>query len=78
MFALDHPAKIFEEIFVEQGSHQFVLNVLIPTESFACFAEKQRLDLSSPDRDLQILEIEIPDPTDREKKMKSTFISGKW
>ena len=78
MFALEHPAKIFENIFEAQGDHGFILNVLIPTDSFYEFSDDQRHDLSNPSRGLQVREVPIPDPTDKAKRMNATLISGHW
>ena len=78
MFALDHPAKIFEEIFQPQETEQFILNVLIPTGSYLQFPESERLKLSKLDKDLLVRELEIQDPTNVTRLMNATLISGSW
>lgn len=78
MFALDHPAKIFEKIFQPQETEQFILNVLIPTSSYLEFSEIQRKKLSELDRDLLVRDFEIQDPTDITRLMNATLISGSW
>ena len=78
MFALDHPAKIFESIFQSQDTKQFILNVLIPAGSYQQFSESQRLKLSELDKDLLVRELEIQDPTSSARLMKATLISGSW
>jgi hypothetical protein len=78
MFALNHPAKIFEIIFQQQGTKQFILNVLIPTSSYLNFSESQRAKISELDENLVIRDLEIQDPTDRTMLMNATLISGSW
>ena len=78
MFALNHPAKIFEDIFQNQGTHQFILNVLIPRNSFTQFPEDQQLELTNKNRNIQVRNLEIPDPTHKSQKIDATLISGGW
>ena len=78
MFALDHPAKIFEGIFQPQETKQFILNVLIPAGSYQRFSESQRLRLSELDEDLLVRELEIQDPTNVARLMDAILISGSW
>ena len=77
MFELNHPSRIFKDIFQSQGTHQFILNVLIPTSSYLQFSEAQRLKLSSQ-KDLLIRDLEIQDPTSSARLMNATLISGSW
>lgn len=78
MFALDHPAKIFDGIFQPQEAKQFILNILIPTSSYLEFSESQRQKLSKLDEELLVLDLEIQDPTNITRLMNATLISGSW
>jgi hypothetical protein len=77
MFELNHPSRIFKDIFQSQGTHQFILNVLIPTSSYLQFSEAERLKLSNQ-KDLLIRDLEIQDPTSSARLMNATLISGSW
>ena len=78
MFALVHPAKIFETIFREQKTNQFVLNVLIPTSSYSEFSTADRKEIESETRGISVSHLNIPDPTNASTGMLSTLISGGW
>ena len=78
MFALNHPAKIFDDIFCRQDGKQFILNILIPKSSYLEFSELDRKEIERKEKGLLIQGIVIKDPTDSLSTINAVLISGQW
>jgi hypothetical protein len=78
MFTLNHPAKIFEDIFCRQDGKQFILNILMLKSSYLEFSEFDRNEIESKEKGLLIQELVIKDPTDSLSTINAILISGQW
>lgn len=76
MWLLDHPAKVFKNIFIKPQNDVFVLNALVSQTKWNEYSSELVADLEAlADKGLNITHVDLPDSGGSEAPLKAVHIS---
>ncbi len=76
MWLLDHPAKVFNDIFVKPKSDVFVLNALVSQTKWNSYSSELIADIEAlADKGLKVTHVELPDSGGSEAPLQAVHIS---